>query len=324
MGFFSSILGGGSKSTSSSGYGALPKVAQDAMDEVTRRGQSLLLGSGGADLFRPMPQTGAETQAFNLMQQPLTSQGVSDIVGRFQNPYMDSVVGDINREAEGNFSLYKQALSGAGQMGSNREFVNAAAADEARLRAIEQAKRESYNSALNTGLAQNQQSIGNLMTQGDFTRGLDSQTRTGELTALQQMAGLLGVYPASQTQTQTSGGGGLGSLLTGIGSAGSLLGFGGSAAGAAAGGAGTAATVGKIASLLAGFSDARLKENIAPIGEKNGFTLYSFNYKGDETKYTGVMAQEVMRSDPSAVSVIDGFLAVDYDKIGINMGVLNG
>jgi hypothetical protein len=292
MGFFSSILGGSkSSSSNSSGYGALPKVAQDAMDEVTRRGQSLLLGPGGADLFRPMPQTGAETQAFNLMQQPLTSQGVSDIVGRFQNPYMDSVVGDINREAEGNFSLYKQALSGAGQMGSNREFVNAAAADEARLRAIEQARRESYNTALNTGLAQNQQSIGNLMTQGDFTRGLDAQTRTGELTALQQMAQLLGVYPAtSEGSSKSSSSPGIGGAVQGIGAALSL------------------------------FSDERLKENITHFGTENGFNLYQFNYKGQPERFVGVLAQEVAQVMPDAVREISGFLAVDYGKIGLQMG----
>jgi hypothetical protein len=206
MGFFSSIGGlfGGSKSaeTQKSGFGALPKEAQDAFINMTKQASGMLLAPNGGKLFTPMPQTGAETQAFGLMQAPTTQAGVADLVGRFQNPYIDSLIGDINRQAEGKYSLYKQALSGAGQMGSNREFINAAAADEARLRAIEQAKRESYNTALGTGLAANQQTIGNLMQQGEFTRGLDTQTRQADLNALYALGTILGFYP--QTSEGTS------------------------------------------------------------------------------------------------------------------------
>ncbi len=292
MGFFSSILGGSkSKSSSQTGYGALPKIAQEAMDEVTRRGQSLLLGDTGANIFRPLPQTAAETQAFGLMQGPTTQQGVSNLVAMFQNPYMNSVIDEINRQAGGEFSLYKQALSGAGQMGSNREFVNAAAADEARLRAIEQAKRESYNTALNTGLASNQQNIGNLLAQGEFTRGINAQENQAPLAALQAMAQLLGVYPATSVESsKSSSSPGIGGALQGIGAAMSL------------------------------FSDKRLKENIKPVGNHNGVKIYEFSYKGDKKRYKGVMAQDVVGKYPDAVSIhSSGYMMVDYSKIGLLM-----
>lgn len=64
-------------------------------------------------------------------------------------------------------------------------------------------------------------------------------------------------------------------------------------------------------------SDLNLKENIKKVGKENGFNIYEFSYKGDSKRYRGVMAQEVQKVMPEAVTVKDGFLAVFYDKIGI-------
>jgi hypothetical protein len=64
----------------------------------------------------------------------------------------------------------------------------------------------------------------------------------------------------------------------------------------------------------------RLKEDIVPLARlANGLELYRFRYKGgDHTVYVGVMAQEVKKIDPSAVSRDrDGYLMVDYDRLGL-------
>ena len=66
-------------------------------------------------------------------------------------------------------------------------------------------------------------------------------------------------------------------------------------------------------------SDIRLKENIKLKGIENGHNVYEFSYIDDDKKYIGVMAHEVKKIKPSAVTVIDGFMAVDYDKIGVEM-----
>jgi hypothetical protein len=66
-------------------------------------------------------------------------------------------------------------------------------------------------------------------------------------------------------------------------------------------------------------SDIRLKENIKAVGSKNGFNIYEFNYIGDPQKYSGVMAQEVEKVRPDAVTIINGFLHVFYDAIGLKM-----
>lgn len=74
--------------------------------------------------------------------------------------------------------------------------------------------------------------------------------------------------------------------------------------------------LGTAASLFA-LSDERMKENIIPAGEENGHSVYEFNYKGNDKKYIGVMAQEVEKKNPEAIAFVDGFRVVDYEKIGV-------
>ena len=67
-------------------------------------------------------------------------------------------------------------------------------------------------------------------------------------------------------------------------------------------------------------SDLRLKQDIVPIARlESGIGLYRFRYRGgDPTTYVGVMAQEVAKVVPSAVSRgRDGYLRVDYDRLGL-------
>lgn len=60
-------------------------------------------------------------------------------------------------------------------------------------------------------------------------------------------------------------------------------------------------------------SDARLKEDIQPVGKlDNGLTVYLYKYKSGGPYQIGLIAQEVEELNPSAVYEMDGFLAVDY------------
>ena len=79
-----------------------------------------------------------------------------------------------------------------------------------------------------------------------------------------------------------------------------------------------------IASLFAGGSDIRMKEDIEQVGvSPNGHKIYEFNYIGKPTRYRGVMAQEVAKIDPMAVGIREGYLAVNYGKIDVNMEVIS-
>jgi len=80
----------------------------------------------------------------------------------------------------------------------------------------------------------------------------------------------------------------------------------------------------QIGAAAAGASDIRLKENIKFSHKENGYNIYEFNYKSDpSSRYTGVMAQEVMEINPSAVVEEDGYYKVYYDMLGITMKKLN-
>ena len=72
---------------------------------------------------------------------------------------------------------------------------------------------------------------------------------------------------------------------------------------------------------LFGKSDIRAKENISLVGKRNGYNVYDFNYIGESQRYRGVMAQEVLKTNPNAVAVDprDGLLMVDYSKLGFEM-----
>ncbi len=68
-------------------------------------------------------------------------------------------------------------------------------------------------------------------------------------------------------------------------------------------------------------SDVRLKQDVGEVGSMaEGLPLYSFRYLWDDTEYVGVMAQDVLKVRPEAVSVgEDGYYRVDYGMLGTRM-----
>ncbi len=63
-------------------------------------------------------------------------------------------------------------------------------------------------------------------------------------------------------------------------------------------------------------SDARLKENIIPIGTFNGFAWYRYNFITDPSvERIGVLAQEVEKIMPEAVQMENGIRRVNYHML---------
>lgn len=68
-------------------------------------------------------------------------------------------------------------------------------------------------------------------------------------------------------------------------------------------------------------SDPRLKEHVVKVGESDrGFGIYEFSFKGDDTRWRGVMADEIEKLIPEAIQVdMDGYRHVNYTMLGIEM-----
>lgn len=71
------------------------------------------------------------------------------------------------------------------------------------------------------------------------------------------------------------------------------------------------------------FSDPKLKENRKLIGKSNGFNVWSWDWNklakklGLTGSSTGVMADEVLKITPEAISYEKGFMKVNYNMIGV-------
>ena len=73
-------------------------------------------------------------------------------------------------------------------------------------------------------------------------------------------------------------------------------------------------------------SDIRLKENIIKTGySKSGIPIYTFNYIGDETPWSGTMAQDLidLGREDAVTTMSNGYYGVHYDIIDVNMQQLN-
>ena len=66
-------------------------------------------------------------------------------------------------------------------------------------------------------------------------------------------------------------------------------------------------------------SDIRLKRNIVLIGQsQSNLNIYEYNYVWSNKKYRGVMAQDLLKSNPEAVSKLFGYYLVNYSKIDVD------
>ena len=86
------------------------------------------------------------------------------------------------------------------------------------------------------------------------------------------------------------------------------------------------AGIGGVASKAVGaLSDIRAKEKIEKIGiSASGIPIYEFNYIGSEARYSGTMAQDLLKMGVDAVSMHeDGYYRVNYNNIDVDMRQIN-
>jgi len=308
MGFFSGLLGDTpSVNVPASGFYAQPSAYQNLYKNTVGAANNTLFNPNrtlNTNLFTAAPTNQFETNAQNLISQGVTptAQSLQSDISMLTNPFDESVIGGINREATGQNSLVNQAATLAGQQGSNRSFLGTSDVEQNRLNNIGQFKQSQYNTAINQALGPlanlRQQDITNNAAEGQTIRGIDTQNQQAPLAALQAAL-------AALTGTPTSFGN-FGTQAAQVGGSGPTLG-------------GVLNTAGTVASIASMFSDEDLKENVEPKGIESGWPVYEFNYIGDDKRYVGVMAQDVVMRRPDAVTIENGFYKVDYNKIGMQM-----
>jgi hypothetical protein len=212
MGFFQSILGGssGSSSSSSGGFNELPKEIKGAYTGYGQQVQDLLKSGNLTNMYKPLAQTAGETKAYGAIDQGFapTAQSIQSDIAMQQNPYDQYVIDEINRQSGGDYSILKQSLNEAGQMGSNRQNLGANDIDLSRLNQIGSFKQQGYDTALQNALTTlpgaRQQDAQALLGAGANQRELAGQESQAPLIALQQLATALGILPTAEGSSSSS------------------------------------------------------------------------------------------------------------------------
>lgn len=194
-------------------------------------------------------------------------------------------------------NIYNQGYGQAVGLFGQQQGVNLAAQQADALRQLQAAQQLA---GLGTGL------------QSSVLQGAQAQLAAGaQQQAVQQAinSGYYNQYLAAQAypyqQAQF-----FANLATGVGGQ-----MGGTTTGTPAQPSPVGSIFGALGALGSIMSDKRAKENIRPIGKTNdGQTIYRFNYKGDDVTQIGLLAQEVEKKHPEAVTTINGIKGVDYKE----------
>lgn len=338
--------GGGAGATSTTSTSAPWSESQPYLKDLMSQAQNWYNSGQGSQQFpgsTSVPLSQDTMTALDMIRQkaslgsPLmgaANQNAQDTIeGKYlspdSNPYLKDTFNQasnaVNSAVNGQFSAAGRYGSGA-QTGVLADKNNQLATDiyggnyqaeRARQAAmtglapsLASADYNDANALLGAGNVQQQQSANDLQSKIDAFYA----NQNNPLQRLQSYNSLL------------QGFGGLGGTTTGQGVKGTTSNpiggaLGGAASGAAIGsvipGLGTGIGAG-IGGLLGLFSDSRLKKNIKRVGTlMSGIPVYSFNYIWGGAQKIGVMAQDVLKIKPEAVSLDNsGFYKVNYYLLG--------
>lgn len=215
MGFFGGLLGGSKTSSSSGGFNQLPEEIRNAYTGLGSELENILKGNySGA--YTPTPLSTGEQSAIERMYKGFapTAETIGSDIAMQQNPYDQYVIDEINRQAGGDYSILKQALNEAGQMGSNRQNLGANDIDLSRLNQIGSFKQDWYKDAMKNALTtlpgMRSADATTALGAGSYARDIDMGTSSAQITALQEIAKAMGILPTqegSQTSTSKTSGG---------------------------------------------------------------------------------------------------------------------
>jgi len=214
MGFLSGItktLFGGSDESkneqSQSGFSLLPSQIQSAYTDYANAVKSQIPNAASA--YTPTPITSGEQSALDKLTNGFTptASSLQSDVSMLMNPFNSSVIDQLNRQANSDFSILKQNMNQAGQFGSNRQALGANDIENSRQSNIGSLLQNQYNQALgqvfNNLIPRRQQDAENALTAGTYSRGIADQTKQAPITGLQQIGAALGILPSNGGSTST-------------------------------------------------------------------------------------------------------------------------
>jgi len=296
---------------------------------------------------RVAPLTAAELQAGNIYTsqiapqagniaaigaQTFTPQMAQQYMNPYENQVIQSALGDVERNYQGQQRALQSQAIGAGAFGGTREGVQRGILGGEYLRQVGDvsgrlrqagfesgAQRFAADRASQLGAAQAQLASlagasSGLAQFGGQQRGIEQAGLTEAFRDFVEQQGF------EQNQINQVIGALAGAPIRSYGE--ERTGFTSQVVGAPSPFAQIAGTIGAIGSLPPGtFSDIRLKENLNYIGKSSsGINIYTFNYKGDDQVYQGVMAHQVPHA---AILDNSGYLKVDYSLIDVEFKRIN-
>ena len=230
---------------------------------------------------------------FNPMMEALGRQTKSQLTGTILPGIRQSMVEYQPGGSSRGDLVQTQAIAGANQQMLNKAAeMYGGAYQGAQDRAIQWGSQ--YPSIMNAPLA----TYGALGQVGEQQRGMQQEAINRDMAKYQ--------YNANKPQSQLAN---YMSMISGD--------YGGTTTQVAPGPSGME-QMASMASIIGalGMSDVRVKRNIVPEGTSwKGLDVYTYNYLGQSTRRRGVMAQDVEKIYPDAVSELGGVKHVDYGAI---------
>ena len=337
------------------GPGAFQQAAQQrtadmyGMGDIQRDTSGMVTGfTGKTGIASYQPYLDAIGTPPAASQDLLSTDAYKQFMSPYQKEVIDATMADFDVQAGMGRKQINEQQAQAGAFGGSRAGIQMAQyqgeTDRNRAALLAGLRGTGYNQALQ----QQQQALSNLQGMGTYATGLEQQgiaalgtlgaenqmleqTKLNQLAQAQQQAyqlpmtrlqdvsnlygSVAGSIPGSPTMPfQPS------PMVTGIGGglgAANIMGMFGQQNTADATQQrqmNTSATNPLLGNY--GYSDVRLKENVELIGKSpSNINIYKFNYKGKDTVYEGVMAQEVPWA---SIEDQDGYLMVDYSKVDVD------
>jgi len=209
-----------SVSTSASGYAALPEFGQKAWENLISTTQGL---AGNTANFAPAPITAPQQQALGLISKeyaPITEGQFREGISKFSNPFVDDVLGgverDLRKQGQGMFSDLSSAATDAGAFGGTRQAVAQGEIGRNLLEVLGDTsgtlRANAYETAADRVLNEfnktyeNQQSQGvNLFNLGEILRQIETGTQQAAVTGQEWFADILrGLNSSTGTGTSTA------------------------------------------------------------------------------------------------------------------------